>query len=541
MTSSLVHPSKALGYSDIYLDFLAGKNGSTHFYLAGDLAAVASQLDKLSFEREAMAVVLKRQNEQYGASARTLENIEKLKDPKAVCVFAGQQAGFFGGPMYTIMKALAVVKAAEQYSRQLNRPVLPIFWIAGDDHDFEEVNHTTVLDRSGELVRIVYQTPPDNAVPTSEITFTDAESLQQAKDQLKDALGESDFTARLYELIDRSYTPDDTMVTSFGKLIAGLTSDLGLIQFCPGDPEVKKMARPFFRETVDKLPELHDVLSSRNDEIRETGYHVQVEKHDNATHLFYNIDGRLPVMRHNGGFTCGETQLSRDELLQAIEAHPEQFSPDVITRPVFQSWLFPTISQKGGPSEIAYLAQINPIFALFDLPAPVHKARATATIVEKKFEKLMEQYGISFEDLTGDIEQTINRILQESFPDDLDKHFQKLKDDVEKRFQSFIEESTDFDPNLKQTAKQIYGKIDYQLNQFQGKVFSSHKKKSQETRDRIYRLWHALYPNRGLQERMINVSYFISKYGMAFVKELYDALESEQTSHQLLHLSEIHN
>jgi len=539
LTSSLVRPSKALGYSDIYLDFLAGKNDSRHFYLANDLASVASQLDSVSFEREAMAVILKRQNEVYGASEKTLAAIEHLTDPKAVCVFAGQQAGFFGGPMYTIMKALAIVKAARLYSEQLDRPVLPIFWIAGDDHDFEEVNHTTVLDRSGELVRVAYEPPPPKAIPTAEITFSDADALQEAKDELKAALGETDFTPDLYDLIDRSYTPNDTMASAFGKLIAGLTKDLGLIQFCPGDPEVKNVARPFFKKIIANQVELHDVLVGRNEEIQKTGYHIQVEKHDNASHLFYNINGRLPVMRDNGGFTCGEKTVPREELERCIDDTPERFSPDVITRPIFQSWLFPTISQKGGPSEIAYLAQINPIFDLFDLPAPVHKARATATVIEAKFEKLMKQYELSFEDLTGDIEQPINRILKESFPEDLDQHYEKLKDDVERRFQEFIDESTAFDPNLKQTAKQIYGKIDYQLNQFQGKVFSSHKKKSQETRDRIYRLWHALYPNRGLQERTLNIGYFVSKYGMSFVGDLYDALDSEETSHQLLYLSEI--
>ena len=540
MTNSLVQPSKALGYSDIYLDFVAGNGHSTHFYLAGSLEEVAGRLDSVSFPREALAAILKRQNSAYGVSTKALDAIDRLLDPRAVCVFAGQQAGFLGGPMYTIMKALAVVKAAARYEKRLGRPVLPIFWIAGDDHDFEEVNHATVLDRSGELVQLAYTTPPEKKVPISEIVLTDAEELAKAKTALRDALGETDFTGELYDLIDAAYATGETMVTAFGKLIAGLTRETGLILFCPGDSEVKKLARPFFRKIVALQAEIHDTLSRANRDILDAGYHVQVEKADNATHLFYNVDGRLPVLRDNDGFTVGDNRMSREELEQTIETDSERFSPDVITRPIFQSWLFPTLSQKGGPSEIAYLAQINPLFELFALPAPVHKARATATVVESRFETQMEQLGITFEELTGDIEQVVNRVLKDSFPEDLEQHFNRLRDDVEGRFKAFIGESTNFDPNLKRVAEQFYGKIDYTLKQFEGKVFASHKKKSQETRDRIYRVWHSLCPNRGLQERTLNVSYFISKYGLAFVTQLHDALDSEETSHQLIYLSRMH-
>lgn len=537
MTNSLVHPSKALGYSDLYLDFVAGNGHSTSFYLAGNLEKVAGRLDSVAFQREALAGILRRQNLSFGASEKTLAAVDRLIDPKAVCVFAGQQAGLLGGPMYTIMKALAVVKAARLYEMQLGRPVLPVFWIAGDDHDFEEVNHTTVLDRSGDLVRIAYTTPPAQAVPVSEIALADSEALGAAKQVLRAALGETDFTGDLYELIDQSYAPGVSMVTAFGRLIAGLTRETGLILFCPGDAEVKALARPFFRKIVDLQTQLHEGLAGANASLQRAGYHVQVEKADNATHLFYNTEGRRPVLRDNGGFTVGDAKLSQEELGRQIEEHPEKFSPDVITRPIFQSWLFPTLSQKGGPSEIAYLAQINPLFALFNLPVPVHKARATATIIESRYEKQMEQLNVSFQELTGDIEQVINRVLKESFPDQLDQHFHKLRDDVERRFKAFIAESTAFDPNLQQVAEQSYGKIDYLLKQFEGKVFASHKKKSQETRDRLYRLGNTLYPYGGLQERTLNVCYFVAKYGVGFIVKLYEALDSEETSHQLLYLS----
>ena len=210
-----------------------------------------------------------------------------------------------------------------------------------------------------------------------------------------------------------------------------------------------------------------------------------------------------------------------------------------MTRPVLQSHLFPVLSQKGGPAEIAYLAQINPIFQIFDLVTPYHMARPSATVIERRFENIMTEHEISFEELTDDIEQVINRVLAASFPENLEHKFKTLSERVETQFKEFVRDSLNFDRSLSSFAGQVYGKIDYNLKQFESKVFSAHKRKSGETRERIYKLWNALYPNRGLQERSLNTSYFISKYGKDIVQFLYDQLDSEEKAHQLIYVSEM--
>jgi uncharacterized protein YllA (UPF0747 family) len=203
-----------------------------------------------------------------------------------------------------------------------------------------------------------------------------------------------------------------------------------------------------------------------------------------------------------------------------------------------QSYLFPTLAQMGGPSEIAYFAQINPLFELFGLPVPVHTARPTATIVEKRHEKLMMEHAISFEDLTGDFEQVINRVMAKSFPQDIEREFQNLRADLFGRFDHFSDKSLHFDPTLREFAQQTAGKIDFLMKAYEAKVFSAHKKRSKETRDRLYRLWHALYPNRAMQDRSLNVSYFIAKHGFPVVSFLYERLDPDQSAHQLISISE---
>lgn len=538
MIPNLITPSKNLGYKDIFLDFLAGKNPPKHFYLADCLDRVAEKLDRVAFDREKIADILRKQNELYGASQETMANIERLKDPRAVCVLAGQQAGLLGGPLFSIVKMLGIVKSARLYEQRLKRPVIPIFWVAGDDHDFNEVNHLFLLNRASEPCEISYLTPPEKELPIAEIYFSDRDELNRALDMTRECLGESDFTPELFDLIERSYTTQDTFVTAFGKFMAGLFRDFGLVLFSPGDPEVKRHAVPFFETILNRQDDLHDKIQNANDAILKAGYHIQVEKKENATHIFYNHDGRQPIMRDGDRFTCGEKTVTRDELLKCLHETPELLSPDVMTRPVLQSYLFPTLAQKGGPSEIAYLAQINPIFELFDLPAPCHQARPTLTVLEKRFEKQMEEYEISFDDLTGDIEQAVNRVLARSFPEELEKNYATLHESVKDAFDNFRSTSLEFDPSLKKFAEQVYGKIDYNLKAFEGKVFASHKKKSQETRDKIYRLQNAVCPNRGLQERSINITYFIARYGFGIIPFLYEKIDSEQKAHQIIKLSE---
>lgn len=539
MTNDLINPSKALGYSDIYLDYLAGKDAARKFYYAADLDEVIPKLDAINYDRDKMAAILERQNRAFGATQETLDNINRLKDPKSLCVFSGQQAGVLTGPMLVITKAIGIIKAAQCYADHLKRPVIPIFWIAGDDHDFEEANHTWLMNRNGEPQQVTYQTPPETAVPTYQIKFSDSDELSRMKNEIKDLLGETDFTGELYELIDKSYTPEDTMVSAFGKFMSGLMGRFGLVLFNPGDNEAKAQAVPLFKAIVEQQNGLHEISLKTNNRIAADGYHIQVEKKDDATHLFYNTNERIPISKAGEKFVAGDHSFTRAELLEEIEKYPEHFSPDVMTRPLLQSYLFPVISQKGGPSEIAYLAQINPLFELFGLTPPFHKARPTVTIIEKRFDKQMAELEIAFEDLTGDIEQVINRVLARTFPADLEESSENLRRNVEDLFESFRSKALHFDPSLKGFADKTFGKIDFSLKAFEEKVFAAHKRKSNETREKIYRLHNALFPHRSLQERSINIVYFLSKYGTVTIDHLYNAIECEQTDHQLIHLAEM--
>ncbi len=535
--NKLVPASKSLGYSSIYLDFLGGEGSAADFFGLQDMGKTAVLIEKHLYPREAMREVLRRQNAQYGVSERTVELLDRLTDPRSVCILTGQQAGLFCGPMYTIIKAIAISKAARLYSQKLDRPVIPVFWIAGDDHDLDEVNNMVLLDRLGEEVLAKYPHGPTSGLPVSRVCFSDEAALTEMIDTFKSQIGQSDYSADLFDRIESAYSSSDSFCTAFGKLMASLLGDNCPVMFNPCDDEAKNLAIDLFSRIVEQQDDLHIALSARNKALHESGYHIQVEKKENSAHLFYADSQRLPVLRDNADFRIGDEAKTASELQDLIRKHPERFSPDVLTRPILQSFLLPTVCQIGGPSEIAYLAQVNPLFEQFSLCAPFYRARPTATVIEARFEKLMSEHSICFESLTGDIEQVVNRVLAESFPSDIEERFQALASDVAQRFSDFADQSLSHYPDLKRNAAQSAGKIDFILKQFESKVFATHKKRSGEMRERIYRLWHSLCPKRTLQERSLNVTYFISRHGLGFIDYLYDSIDSEETDHQLIYLS----
>jgi bacillithiol biosynthesis cysteine-adding enzyme BshC len=534
---SLVQP-EVLGYSRLYLDFICGRPPARDFYPADSSESVLSSLDRMNYPRDQMFEILRRQNEVFGSSDTTRANIELLRDQRSVCVFAGQQAGLFGGPLLTLIKGLAIVRSARLHAERLDRPVIPIFWIAGDDHDFAEANHTHILSRKGEVRRLEYQTPPLQAVPTGEVRFEDSQELSRVLDQIAEEFGQTDFSSELVATLRRCYTSEDTMVTAFGKFMSAIAGQSGLVLFNPADPEVKRLAVPFFEQVIEKQQAISKSVIITNERLRQCDYHVQVEKKENAVHLFCNQDGRRPIMREGDGFLLGDRHATRAELKSLLVEHPETFSTDVLTRPLLQSWLFPVLMQMGGPSEIAYFAQVNPLFELFSLPAPIYRARPSLTLAERRSAQLMLDLGVAFEDLLGDVEQVVNRVLAETFPADVEGRFGGFRKEIEDRFRILADEVVSFDSALQGMAEQTRGKIDFLLNGLEAKVFAAHKKKSQETRERIYRLSNALYPQRALQERCLNITYFLARYGAGIVTYIHEHMNSEETAHQLLSLSD---
>jgi len=524
-------------FSRLYSDFLNKEAPIKRYIFSSKPADVADRIGPPKIDREILCDILLRQNKEFGAKPKALGAVEGLRQMDALCIFAGQQAGLFGGPLFTLYKAVDIVKRARLLEKQLSRPVIPVFWIASDDHDFAEINHTYYVNQEGDLAKIGYEHPDDVHVPIAEICLSGEEEFSDLKRQTESAFGGTDFSDELLKRLFAAYTFEKCMAGAFAEYMTDILPDCGLVFFCPSDKDIKFHSKDFFKRLTESHFRLKQILDETNRFLKEDGYHIQVEKKPSAVHMFFHDPGRLAIHFLDESFHVGEKRLGLPGMLDLIDRNPEKFSPDVLSRPLWQSYLFPVVAQTGGPSEIAYFSQIGKLFRLFDLTQPCYFPRASATIVEKRSEELFKKYNFKMEDLTGDIEQLINRIAAESFPKEIDNIIRSFRKTMEDEYARFEKEMVAYDENLEPNAKQTYGKIDFALNNFEKKIFSQHKKRMQTVRNQIYKLNEILYPNKNLQERSLNINYFIAKYGFNVVGFIARSLDISTVEHQIIPLS----
>ena len=529
--------SEALGFSKLYRDFVMFPDRVSRFFPPGDFASISADLASRRFPRDRIGAILRRQNQTWQAPQPVMAQIDKLSDGRAMAVFSGQQGCLFGGSYMILLKALATIKLASSLERELSVPVAPIFWIAGDDHDLAEVSSVDIFDASGTITELSTDFEAGKASPpVGALTYGD--SVQREVDRLQVLLPDNEFKQDVIRQVGAIYRLGQKIVDCFARYLHALTGPLGLVLFCPYDDAFKREAAPMMQAIIAKHEAVKGALAETESGLRAGGYHLQVEKATSAAHLFYHDPNRKAVHREGEAYIAGETTFAETQLHEAISSRPLDFSPDVFTRPLVQASVFPTAAIIGGPAEIAYYAQLMPLFSLFGMTAPRIVARPSVTLVERRFEQIMEVNGVNLEDIAGDFEAVVNRIMAATFPHEFERHLTDYNDAINAGMVKLKEELTAFDPALAGMVDQTGGKIDFLLKELGRKAFAAHKKKNKTERERLYRLRDHLYPNGTLAERAIAPLYFLSRYGPRLIEFLFDNIRLEETGHQLLMLSD---
>jgi len=528
--------NRHFGVSPFYLDYLDKAPQIDRFFAPIPLAERARAIASRHYPRQEMIDILLRQNTHWGAPQVVLDNINKLTSETCLTVCTGQQACLFGGAYMIILKALGAVKKAHQLEEQLSVPVVPLFWISADDHDFREISFVDLFDAQGQLTRLNIDIPEgDLFPPVGRLTYD--LTLDRELAHLRELLPENDFKAAALAPVEHHFCPGASIVDSFAAYLHHLIGRFGIVLFNPHDSQVKQLAAPIMQKIIRQHGEVKSALNSAAELLAGHGYALQVQKSPTAAHLFAHLPERVPVHADGERFKAGEMTYSAAELASAIDEHPLDFSPDVLTRPVVQSHLFPTVATIGGPAETAYFAQLMPLFPLFGLTEPMVLSRPSGTLVEKKFEKLMARHDLSFVELLTDIEAVINRLFHDTFPIATDEKFADLALQIQAGIADLQDRLIVLDPNLRDTIRQTGEKMDYQLQELKKKAFAAHKKRSAADREQMYRLYHNLFPNRMPAERSIAPLYFISRYGEGVIDFIFENLQPDETHHQLLLLS----
>ncbi len=529
------------GSSRLFLDYLENFEHVAEFY-NGDFHKLevffewAKQVQSRKLPPHSLLPILREQNRFFGGGVETDENLSRL-EKGALAIVTGQQTGLFGGPLFTLYKALTTIKLAAQLNENGAATFVPIFWLASDDHDFREANHIQILDKTNQPFEISYLNHPlDSRIPIYDIKLS--QRISEVLQQLDDATHPSDFKPEVLQTLRDAYQPKAAFSQAFGKWLMQLCKSFGLILIDASDPRIKSLGKEVFKkEVAEHSPSTRSAMKTTERLLRKN-YHGQVQLHDNVLNLFFVENGRQAIaIDEERFFIKGKNRtFELKELLNLLEERPQHFSPNVLLRPIFQDALLPTVAYVAGPAELAYYAQMKGIYKEFGMPMPILYPRKSATLLEPKIQKVIENYGLKIQDFWINAEVLINGILQKQLPEEIEKRIRNTQLCISKNLQALEDVVMEFDSTLHDAVQNANGRILHQVELLESKIVLAYKKRNDVIVKQIQKAANHLYPNNQLQERALNITPFLFKYGWGFVQKLYDELELSNCDHQIFEI-----
>lgn len=505
-----------------------------------DLAdRVPEALDSYGGDRSRLCNALVEINKRVGASEETFKNLDLLRESDSVAIVTGQQAGLFTGPLYTLYKALTVIKTAADL-RARDVKAVPVFWVASEDHDFREVANTFALDSQGDLVEAVYASEP--IVENLQVGHIEMDgSIRETVRGLVGSLPATEFTAGLSDLLNEASAEGAGYGDAFSRLLATLLEKYGIIIFDPLHPEIKRMAAPVYRQAIARSGEIVKRLRARDNELKEAGYHSQVLVEEDYFPLFLQSEdgARHPIRKTaEGELTVKDTgeKFTIEELAVLAENAPERFSPTVVLRPVVQDYLLPTLCYFGGGAEIAYFAQNSVVYETLGRPVTPVMHRQSFTIVPSRHKRTLEKYGLEFAGLFAGSETILKDIVDEYLNPKLAFTFADVEERVNTEMNRLDQELSHLDPTLAANLATRRRKIVYHIAALRKKTYNAQSRADEVVHRRIVSLFTALLPNGNLQERTLGIAAFLNQYGPYFINWVYDSIDLEDKGHRIIYL-----
>lgn len=496
--------------------------------------AVATQMSSLAFDRNGICDVLVRQNQSFGAPEPTLANIGRLRQPGTFAVVTGQQVGLFSGPAFTLYKALTAVRLAHTLSEQ-GLSSVPVFWLATEDHDLEEVSETATFDEDFNLLTL--HDPgnrPSPRSPVGEVRHT--EQVTAALDQLEAALPAGESRSRLLQDLRECYVPGATWGGSFAKFLTRLFGRWGVILLDPLDKSVHQLSANIYRKAVDSAADLRAGVLADSQALVRQGYHAQVHVPENSTLVFVARRGdRLPLDQSDGKFQIdGRENISATELDSLLAERPLEFSPNVLLRPLVQDSLLPTLAYVAGPSELAYLGQARSLYHAFNRPQPVIFPRAGFTLVDARTERLMEKYKLSLEDVWQGEEALGRKIAATGFAEGWSERFDQSERELDQLLSRLQGDIETLDVTLLDTLQHTKEKMKHQMERLRGKLTRAALGRSDLLTRHLQTLIRFLMPHKDLQERRVGGACFLGRGGYELLEHLLTKVQVHCSDHQTL-------
>jgi bacillithiol biosynthesis cysteine-adding enzyme BshC len=499
-------------FSALLLNYLEGDERLQAFYgnrpdHAG-FAARLSQPDQT--DRDVLADILALQHEGSHTSAATQENIQLLRSADTFTVTTGHQLNIFTGPLYFIFKIATAIRLARDLKAQFpDKNFVPVYWMASEDHDFEEINHTYIF-------RNPMQWNTRAAGATGRISTADIEETVKAYQNI---LGLSENSCKLSAMVEEAYLKHATLGEATRSLVGQLFGAYGLVVIDADRRELKKLFVPIMKQDILQQNSFR-LVGERSSELEELGFKPQVHAREiNFFYLNEKLRERI-VLAADGRYQVLNTDISfsEEELIREMEEHPESFSPNVIMRPLYQEKILPNLAYIGGAAEISYWMQLKKVFDFYQQPFPILVPRNSAMIADGKLSEKIYRLNFTYKSIFKPA-----AVLKREYVRVHSKHRLNLNDEW-REFNSIFEKiklrAHKIDPTLGPSTDAIQARLKTAMNRLEKKLLKADQKNFEEALDQIDRVKDKLFPDGILQERVENFGSYYVKYGDDFIRDL---------------------
>lgn len=534
---------KAIKYNRLYNDLLSGKPFLSEFLHPVDRIDWinhARQLLPASEIHQKVKQILSDQNGDQ-KTGNALKYLNQLNDPDSMIIITGQQLGLFVSPLYTIYKALTVVKLVEKLNTDHagRLSFIPVFWLESEDHDFQEVNHIGLWDNTMTPLKTVYGGTDHEKMSLRHYELEN--KIDDLISEVEELLLPTEFREKVIGSLRASYSAGGNWLVSTRALFKDLLTDTGILFFEPGADAIKDISHSFFSSFLSRTREVNEIFARDSERIAKNGYDLQVPPMSGKTwvhieddnrqrsHVYYNDEGYQLFSDGNA--------INEKALQDMIQSDPRALSTAVISRPVLQSWLLPVAAYVAGPAEIAYWAQMSGLFAAFDLYKPVVYPRISLTMIEPKVKRFAAKHQV---DLAG-IPLKKSEFLDNYFAQSVqsgDDPFTGFKSALRSQTDNLSEYLKRLDPTLVPAAEKMLERVLGQIENLEHKTIQARQRQDQTITSHLEQIHHSLFPEGIPQERFASIIYFINKFGPEILKEIEKKMTLGNFQHQIIFLGE---
>ena len=511
--------------------YLRGDPGVAEYY-SGSWSEPAAYRNMLAgidqrFDDDARRRALEALDPPAGAGQ---ERLDRWVEEAGLVVTTGQQPGLMGGPLYSLYKGLTTVRLAERLETLLERPVLPVFWVASEDHDWEESDHTYLIDASNELSRLQVPDPGHGNRAIHRVPLDGGvESLLFQVEQL---VPDTEFSTSYITLVREAYKPGVTLADGFHEVLSALLAPLGMFFTNAANSTLKAASKETLLAELDRAGAHEQILREDAEKLEEAGYSVQVPILEGGVNLFLEgSGGRERLYLHPDGFELhrsGET-VTADDVRSRVESDPLALSPNVLLRPLVESTVFPVVSYVAGPGELAYHGQIRRLYEAHGLRMPVIFPRYSVTVVESKIRKVMDKFGLEPDDLSRPHHEIASEIAREEIPEDVRRALGQLKGSIGEGSSGLLDAARNIDPTLKGPVTHARNAALAAFQDVERKIVQSVKRENEIGLGQLGKAHVHLFPMGKPQERVLNPLYYLARYGNSFIEALVDGFKVDLT------------